>query len=310
MFGVFSLLVSLFFWVFWNNHLEFSLSLLPYLPGVLAFLFLLTTLNLLYLFAARRMFFLFSVLMSVLPIFPGINLVPFSFLSSALLMAGIHLSYSSFQKNKEIYKKVTIRNILQTRTSFYALALSLTVLVIGNSTAKNGSFRVTIPEETIPYLAKFSASLLNPTGDIENSATLDLAEQAFDKEIPRLRGELSKIGINDETLIRQQIESARRNYLGQVKQGIKSVAFGNEQIEEQLRIVKGLVEKELNKFLSDYIIYMPYLAGLTFFLTISFFVPLFVVGSDFLFLIVFKLLQSLKIVLIRTRSQEVEYLEM
>jgi len=272
-FASLSLLASLFFWFFWKNHLELSLSFLPYLPGAIAFIFLLSTLNFLCLFAPRKTFLLFSVLMSALPILLGMNLVPFSYLSGALLMVGLLLSHSSFQKTKEIYKKFTIRNILQTRTNFYALTLSLTLLVIGNSTTRNGSFRITIPEETIPFMAKFSASLLSPTGGTENSVTLDLAGQA------------------------------------QVRQGISPLNFGNELIEEQLRIAKGLVEKELNKFLSDYVVYLPYLAGLTFFLSISFFAPLVVVGSDLLFLTFFKLLQFLKLVSVRTRNEEIEYLE-
>lgn len=308
-FGIISLTAFLFFWFFWNNHLGLSLSFLPYLPGAFAFVFLLSALNFLYLFAPKRGFLMFSGLVGILAAYLERKFVPFSYLAGIFLVFGLVRGYSSFQNNREAYRKFAIRNILQTRTSFYVLALSLALLAIGNSSAKNDAFRITIPEEIIPHMARFSASLINPTGGIEKSVTIDLAEKAFDEQIPRLRSELSKSGIDDEAFVRQQIEAARKSYLAQVRQGINSNDFGKELIEKQLRDAKGLVEKELNKFLSDYVIYLPYLIGLTFFLSISFFAPAIVVGSDLLFLIVFKLLQFLKVISVRTRNEEIEYLE-
>ena len=136
-----------------------------------------------------------------------------------------------------------------------------------------------------------------------------MANQAFDREIPRLKGELSRIGITDEKTINEQIEASRKAYIKQVGDLGQNKEQTIAATEDQMNVIKDSINRQLSDFLSPYMIYLPYVVGLSFFLTLIFFSAFFTPISDLLLLLLFKSLLLIGIVSIKTRTEEVEFLE-
>ena len=92
-----------------------------------------------------------------------------------------------------------------------------------------------------------------------------VAAQTFDREIPRLKSELSKMGITDVKKVDEQIDAARKVYLEQAGNIVKeSKDQVNSVIEDQIKTVRDSLNQQLSNLLSPYLIYLPYLIGLSF----------------------------------------------
>lgn len=298
---------SLVFYNLWQENLELSLNPRSVAYAGLGLIVYTSCLNLLFL--TNRIFpaLVFGSLSPILSLYTYSNLLPH--LIVAILLTGLALIWAYFDLSKglNLFKKLDVERLWPSRAIVSALILSLSVLVVGKYSQPSRDLSIKIPEEVFDSASKFSTNLIGGGKDQSTSAP-SLLEEAFEKEIPNLRKQISKAGITDEDEIIANIEEAKRAFLSQTETSFSADQFNN-LLADQLKTVKVSLEKQLNDLLRPYRSFLPIGAGLVFYLTLSFLSPLLATLSSFLSFLIFKLLLVLKLFSIKKRNEEVEFLE-
>lgn len=303
--------ISFIFWSTWKNSIELSTNLSIYLAGGVSLIALIAILNFLFLLGRKRLTII-ALTLSMLPVlYIGQAFIVYAVTAFIFGLTGLFITYQSFLKNIGLYKKFSVRHLLPSKNIFLVLVLSLSLLTTGKAVLSKEDFVIKIPDQVFDLAIKMGSGLIDSNnGNGQADLSSAVAAQAFDREIPRLKSELSKIGITDVKKVNEQIDAARKVYLEQAGNIVReSNDQVNSVIEDQMKTVRDSLNQQLNNLLSPYIIYLPYLIGLSFFLTLIFFSSFITLLSDFLFLLLFKALLLTGMIAIKTRSEEVEFLE-
>lgn len=301
--------ISFIFWLTWQNSLELSMNLSIYLVGALILIPLITILNALFLLG-RKGFVIAALALSMSPVlYIGQNFFVYAIITFIFGFFGLLLIYQSFLKNRELFKKFNARHLLRSKNIFLILIFSLSLLTTGKSSLSKENFVIKLPDQVFDLASKISTSLVGGGENGQTGVSSDIANQTFDREIPQLKSELATMGVTDEKTVNEQIEATRKTYLSQVGNMGQNKGQTNSVVEEQMKIIRVSIDRQLNDILSPYMIYLPYIIGLSFFLTLTFFSAFFTLISDLLFLMLFKLLLLTGLIAIKTRSEEVEFLE-
>jgi len=306
---IFLTVISFIFWFTWQNTLEVSANLTIYLAGVLILMPLIIVLNFLFLLG-RKGFVIAGLILSMSPVlYIGQNFFVYALIAFIFGLTCLFLTYQSSLRNRELYKKFNTRHLLQSKNISLVLIFSLSLLTTGKAALPKEDFVIKLPDQVFELASKISSGLVGSEESGQTNLPTAVANQAFDREIPRLKGELSRIGITDEKTINEQIEASRKAYIKQVGDLGQNKEQTNAATEDQMNVIKDSINRQLSDFLSPYMIYLPYVVGLSFFLTLIFFSAFFTPISDLLLLLLFKSLLLIGIVSIKTRTEEVEFLE-
>ena len=307
---IFVTIISFIFWFTWQNTLEVSANLTIYLAGILILIPLITILDTLFLLG-RKGFVITALVLSMLPVlYIGQAFIVYAAIAFIFGFIGLFLTYQSFLRDEGLYKKFSIRRRRPSKNILLVLILSLSLLTTGKSALSKESFVIKIPDQVFDLASKMSLSLIGSDGNGQTSVSSDVANQTFEREIPRLKSELASMGVVDEKTVNEQIETARKAYQSQIANVLEQNKNPlNSAIESQMKTVRDSIDRQLTDLLSPYLIYLPYLIGLSFFLTLTFFSAFFTLISDFLFMLLFKALLFTGLIVIKTRSEEVEFLE-
>ena len=307
---IFVTIISFIFWFTWQNTLEVSANLTIYLAGILILIPLITILDTLFLLG-RKGFVITALVLSMLPVlYIGQAFIVYAAIAFIFGFIGLFLTYQSFLRNEGLYKKFSLRHRLPSKNILLVLIFSLSLLTTGKAALSNKDFVIKIPDQVFDLASKMSSSLISGEDGGQAGLSGSMANQTFDREIPRLKSELASMGVVDEKTVNEQIETARKAYQSQIANVLEQNKNPlNSAIESQMKTVRDSIDRQLTDLLSPYLIYLPYLIGLSFFLTLTFFSAFFTLISDFLFMLLFKALLFTGLIVIKTRSEEVEFLE-
>ena len=272
-----------------------------------------TVFNILFLTGKAPVVLVTAVLSALLPLYLYQKTPVFSLVSALLTMAMLGAAYWDFSRSLQLYKKLALGHVWQTKTTVTALIISLAILTAGQFNRQNQSLNIKIPDELFKSATKLTSGLIG--GGAGQPDASSLAQEAFESEIPRLKRELAKKGITDEDLVNRRIEEARGAFTAQLNESLSGKSdlgdsFLGDSMASTLKGAKELLEKQLNNALAPYKSFFPYALGILFFLTVSFFTPIFGALADLISFLIFKTLLLTKVAEIKTRSEEVEFLEM
>lgn len=203
-----------------------------------------------------------------LPILVFNSLAPLPLLAVALTLLGsfnlimrVPISKNSLIKNSVISSLHSLSSSL----TFIFLGLSLIYLSVNQTKLEN--FKLVIPKDIFSKIYQTTIKNLAEPSNNQLDSFKERALSNFESQIPNIRIQLISQGVVDENQIINQINQSRQEYLSQVDRSLKNPQEAG--LDENS--IKTAVESQLNSFIANNRTVIPYLATLSFFLTINFF---------------------------------------